>query len=220
MKKFKRFILSLLLTKQERAIIWNSLWYSRHTYKRRGNIDGAVAVQMVMSRTEGMIVPKGRKYSEKEVSEMIDEVIKGASKASNEVLNEIAKKEFHRGYRKGRSERTHDDIAETIAPLRPFGKAIRVEETDKGLEVDLELNPGMETDHEKCESCDVKEGCFVFQMIFGDKEKEAADDSEKATEGEDTEKEEKSEEQAPEGTAAHHEVPSETEEEKKSDEGK
>lgn len=48
MKRLKRFILSLLLTKQERVMIWNALWFSNHTYRRRGNVDGAAAVQMVM----------------------------------------------------------------------------------------------------------------------------------------------------------------------------
>lgn len=169
MKRLKRFILSLLLTKQERVMIWNALWFSNHTYKRRGNVDGAAAVQMVMNRTEGLIVPKGRKYSEKELVE----------------------------------------IAE---PLRPFGRAVHVEEKDGKLEVDMELNEGMEIDREKCETCDAREGCIIFAMIFGqDKEEDAEGSNSKPTEGEDTEKEEKDEEQAPEGTEGHHEAPKEDE---------
>lgn len=80
MKKLKRFILSMLLTKQERVMIWNALWFSNHTYRRGGNVDGAAAVQMVMNRTEGLIVPKGRTFSEKEVAEIVDEVLHGAAK--------------------------------------------------------------------------------------------------------------------------------------------
>lgn len=205
MKKFKRFLMSLLLTKQERVMIWNALWFSNHTYRRRGNVDGAAAVQMVMNRTEGLIVPKGRTFSEKEVSEIVDEVLKGAAKASEEILGEISRHEFRKGYRRGRAERTMEDIVE---PLRPFP-----------TEVDGEIQEGMEFDKEKCKTCDAREGCIIFAMIFGQDEEDAAGDSEKENESEDTEKGAKDEEQAPEGTTAHHETPSE-EGEKKEDEGK
>lgn len=198
MKRLKRFILSLLLTKRERVMIWNALWFSNHTYRRRGNVDGAAAVQMVMNRTEGLLVPKGRKYSEKEVAEIVDEVLKGAAKASEEVVREIAHHEFRKGYRKGRSERTIEEIAE---PLRPFPN-----------EVDGEVREGMEFDREKCEGCDEKENCIIFAMIFGhDKEEDAEGSDSTASEGEDTEKEEKDETQAPEGTEGHHKAPKEDE---------
>lgn len=104
MKRLKRFILSLLLTKQERVMIWNALWFSNHTYRRRGNVDGAAAVQMVMNRTEGLLVPKGRKYSEKELVEIVEGVINEAAKASEEVTRHVARQEFNKGYRRGRSE--------------------------------------------------------------------------------------------------------------------
>ena len=154
--------------------------------------------------------------SEKEVAEIVDEVLHGAAKASEEFLSDIARREFRKGYKKGRSERVIEEIAE---PLRPFGRPIHVEDKDGKLEVDMELNEGMEIDREKCETCDAREGCIIFAMIFGqDKEEDAAGDSEKPSEGEDTEGGEKTEEQAPEGTEGHHEAPSE--EEKKEDEGK
>lgn len=164
---------------------------------------------MVMNRTEGLIVPKGRKYSEKELVEIVEGIINEAAKASEEVTRHVARQEFNKGYRKGRSERTLEEIAE---PLRPFGRAVHVEEKDGKLEVDMELNEGMEIDREKCETCDAREGCIIFAMIFGqDKEEDAEGSDSKLTEGEDTEKEEKNEEQAPEGTEGHHEAPKEDE---------
>ena len=209
MKRLKRFILSLLLTKQERVMIWNALWFSNHTYRRRGNVDGAAAVQMVMNRTEGLLVPKGRKYSEKELVEIVEGIVNEAAKASEEITRHVARQEFNKGYRKGRSERTIEEIAE---PLRPFGRAVHVEEKDGKLEVDMELNEGMEIDREKCETCDAREVCIIFAMIFGhDKEEDAEGSNSKPTEGEDTDKEEKNEEQAPEGTEGHHEAPKEDE---------
>ena len=209
MKRLKRFILSLLLTKEERVMIWNTLWFSNHTYRRRGNVDGAAAVQMVMNRTEGLLVPKGRKYSEKEVAEIVDGIVKASAEASEHVIRDISRHEFNKGYRKGRSERTLEEIAE---PLRPFGRPIHVEEKDGKLEVDMELNEGMEIDREKCETCDAREGCIIFAMIFGhDKEEDAEGSDSKPTEGEDTEKKETTGEQAPEGTEGHHEAPKEDE---------
>lgn len=209
MKRLKRFILSLLLTKQERVMIWNALWFSNHTYRRRGNVDGAAAVQMVMNRTEGLLVLKGRKYSEKELVEIVEGVINEAAKASEEVTRHIARQEFNKGYRKGRSERTLEEIAE---PLRPFGRAVHVEEKDGKLEVDMELNEGMEIDREKCETCDAREGCIIFALVFGqDKDEDAEGSDSKPTEGEDTEKDEKDGEQASEGTEGHHKAPKEDE---------
>lgn len=198
MKRIKRFILSLLLTKQERVMIWNALWFSNHTYRRRGNVDGAAVVQMVMNRTEGLLVPKGRKYSEKELTEIVEGIVQEAAKASEEITRQIAHREFNKGYRKGRSERTIEEIAE---PLRPFPN-----------EVDGEVREGMEFDREKCEGCDEKENCIIFAMIFGhDKEEDAEGSDSTASEGEDTEKEEKDETQAPEGTEGHHKAPKEDE---------
>lgn len=76
----------------------------------------------------------------------------------------------------------------------------------------MELNEGMEIDREKCETCDAREGCIIFAMIFGqDKEEDAESSDSKPTEGEDTEKEEKDVEQASEGTEGHHEAPKEDE---------
>lgn len=162
-----------------------------------------------MNRTEGLIVPKGRKYSEKELTEIVEGIVNEAAKASEEITRHVAHQEFNKGYRKGRSERTIEEIAE---PLRPFGRAVHVEEKDGKLEVDMELNEGMEIDSEKCETCDAREGCIIFAMIFGhDKQEDAEGSNSKPTEGEDTEKEEKDEEQAPEGTEGHHEAPKEDE---------
>lgn len=204
MKRLKRFILSLLLTKQERVMIWKALWFSNHTYRRRGNVDGAAAVQMVMNRTEGLIVPKGRKYSEKELVEIVEGIINEAAKASEEVTRHVARQEFNKGYRKGRSERTIEEIAE---PLRPFVRPRHAEEV-----IDGELSEGMEFDREKCETCEERGNCIVFAMIFGqDKEEDDEGKVSPAPESEDTENEEKDEEQASEGTEGHHEAPKEDE---------
>lgn len=75
MKRLKRFILSLLLTKQERVMIWNALWFSNHTYRRRGNVDGAAAVQMVMNSTEHVLGVNKKTFTKEEVDQIIKDVL-------------------------------------------------------------------------------------------------------------------------------------------------
>lgn len=70
----------------------------------------------------------------------------------------------------------------------------------------------MEFDREKCESCEGRDGCIIFAMVFGqDKEEDDEGKVSPAPESEDTEKEEKDEKQASEGTEGHHEAPKEDE---------
>lgn len=136
----------MLLTKQERVMIWNALRFSNRTYGRRGNVDGAAAVQMVMNRTEGLLIPKVRKYSEKEVAEMIDGIVKSAAKASEDITRHVACQEFNKGYRKGRSERTIEElIEEELAELlRPFVRPRHAEEVIDGEQA----SEGTEGHHE------------------------------------------------------------------------
>lgn len=86
MKKFKRFILKMLLSKQERIIIWNALWYSNHTYRRRGNINGAVAVSQVMNKVGYILGAVPQKYTKAEVDKIVDGVI-------DAIVKEVAERE-------------------------------------------------------------------------------------------------------------------------------
>lgn len=49
MKRIKKFILALLLTKEQRVVILNALNFSLYTYKRRGQIEEAIQVGVVVS---------------------------------------------------------------------------------------------------------------------------------------------------------------------------
>ena len=55
MKKFKIFLFSLLVTKQQRQIIFDSLWFSRYTYIRRGNHIKAGEVLTVFKAVEPLL---------------------------------------------------------------------------------------------------------------------------------------------------------------------
>lgn len=75
MKRIKRMFFKLFLTKSERVVIWNALWFSNHTYRRRGDIDGAVAVSMVMQKMKYLLGVKAKKYTEEEINQIIAKVV-------------------------------------------------------------------------------------------------------------------------------------------------
>lgn len=103
MKRFKKFILSMLLNKRERIIIWNALWFSNHTYRRRGNINGAVAVSQVMQRVEYILGVTSQRYTKEEVDKIVEQVIENIAK-------EVATKRMSVGYDKGKEGSDHTGV--------------------------------------------------------------------------------------------------------------
>ena len=97
MKRFKKFILRMLLNKRERIIIWNALWFSNHTYRRRGNINGAVAVSQVMQRVEYILGVTSQRYTKEDVDKIVNKVIENISK-------ELFAKRMLVGFDKGMEE--------------------------------------------------------------------------------------------------------------------
>lgn len=154
MKRFKKFILSMLLNKRERIIIWNALWFSNHTYRRRGNINGAVAVSQVMQRVEYILGVTSQRYTKEEVDKIVEQVIENIAK-------EVATKRMSVGYDKGKEGGDHTAM--------------------------LVIN-GTSPDCENCEETD----CPIYKKIH------AGSKEETETSVEETEKEEKDGEQAPE----------------------
>lgn len=131
MKSIKRVILSLLLSKNERVMIWNSLWFSNHTYRRRGNVDGAVAVQIVMNELENVLGVTKQKFTNEEVQKIVNDVIEEAVKKSGSIISKVAEEHFQKGIKA--AEQMIADSA-----------------------VDIEFNQEMVIDREECESKDTE----------------------------------------------------------------
>ena len=93
--------MSLLLSKQERVMIWNALWFSNHTYRRRGNVDGAAAVQMVMNSTEHVLGVNKKTFTKEEVDQIVKDVVEASQKATSDVIGHIVNREFKKGYKAG-----------------------------------------------------------------------------------------------------------------------
>lgn len=145
MKRIKRVILSLLLSKNERVMLWNSLWFSNHTYRRRGNVDGAAAVQIVMNNLEHVLGVTKQKFTHEEVQKIVNDTIEEAVKKSGSIISKVAEEHFKKGLK---------EAAKIIADSA----------------VDVEFNQGMIIDREECESCEEKRKCIVYKLVFGAEE--------------------------------------------------
>ena len=153
MKRIKRVILSLLLSKNERVMLWNSLWFSNHTYRRRGNVDGAAAVQIVMNNLEHVLGVTKQKFTHEEVQKIVNDTIEEAVKKSGSIISKVAEEHFQKGLRAAEQM-----IADSAA--------------------DVEFHQGMIIDREECESCEEKRKCIVYKLVFGAEESGESKDTE------------------------------------------
>lgn len=138
MKRFKKFILSMLLNKRERIIIWNALWFSNHTYRRRGDINGAVAVSQVMQRVEYILGVTSQLYTKEEVDKIVEQVIEN-------IVKEVVTKRMSVGYDKGEEGGDHtgvivlrsadcENCEETDCPIYKKMHADSKEQTETSVE--------------------------------------------------------------------------------------
>lgn len=72
---FKKRIFKMLFNKRQRAIIWQALLFSEHTYKRRGNVNAAANVQTVINETEKIFGFDKPHFTKEEVDEIVARVI-------------------------------------------------------------------------------------------------------------------------------------------------
>ena len=54
MKKFKRFLLGLVFTKEQKQMIWDAILFSNYTYKKRNDICNADKSSKLVSETESL----------------------------------------------------------------------------------------------------------------------------------------------------------------------
>lgn len=84
MNVIKRFALKAIFTKEQRAVIWNALQYSFYRYDKRGDTKRAIRVGKVIDSVDSVFYDNRKKYSEREVANIIDDTIKAVC----EVLKE------------------------------------------------------------------------------------------------------------------------------------
>ena len=84
MNVIKRLALKAIFTKEQRAVIWNALQYSFYRYDKRGDTKRAIRVGKVIDSVDSVFHDNCKKYSEREVANIIDDTIKAVC----EVLKE------------------------------------------------------------------------------------------------------------------------------------
>lgn len=84
MNVIKRLALKAIFTKEQRVVIWNALQYSFYRYDKSGNTKRAIRVGKVIDSVDSVFHDNRKKYSEREVANIIDDTIKAVC----EVLNE------------------------------------------------------------------------------------------------------------------------------------
>ena len=95
MKTLKRLALKAIFTKEQRVVIWNALQYSFYRYDKNGNTKRAIRVGKVIDSVDSVFHDNRKKYSEREVVNIVKGTIDDTIKAVSEVLKEHkeAKKE-------------------------------------------------------------------------------------------------------------------------------
>ena len=84
MNVIKRLALKAIFTKEQRVVIWNALQYSFYRYDKSGNTKRAIRVGKVIDSVDSVFHDNRKKYSEREVANIIDDTIKAVC----EVLKE------------------------------------------------------------------------------------------------------------------------------------
>lgn len=88
MNVIKRLALKAIFTKEQRAVIWNALQYSFYRYDKSGNTKRAIRVGKVIDSVDSVFHDNRKKYSEREVANIVKGTIDYTIKTVSEVLNE------------------------------------------------------------------------------------------------------------------------------------
>lgn len=141
MNIIKRLAVKAIFSKEQRAVIAQSIAYSEHKYRQHGDVDGAIKVGIVRKAVEkAFVVKNNRKYSAKEVAMIVDRHVDNAIRATIDMFN-----------RKRQAETDKDCTTGTLAV-------------------------GTVVTREKCDACEHKDECGIYDILFKGKEESEAPD--------------------------------------------
>lgn len=83
--KLKHFLVRLLFNKRQRYMMHKALVYSAYVYRKRGNVDKAVSVQIVLDEVSGKLGVVPETYTKEEVESIVNRVISDAEKMNKAV---------------------------------------------------------------------------------------------------------------------------------------
>lgn len=131
----KKFLIKLLFNKRQRMIMWHALVYSAYKYRKHGNIDAAVKVQIVMDEVQNKLGIVPNIFTKDEVDKIV-----------NGIMND-AKKMEQNAYKEG------------------VKQGIKQANENKNKPVVSMVGVGSVVDLNKCEKCESKDGCIVYNSI-------------------------------------------------------
>lgn len=89
MNIIKRLAVKAIFSKEQRAVIAQSIAYSEHKYRQHGDVDGAIKVGIVRKEVEkAFVVKNNRKYSAKEVAMIVERHVDAAIRATIDAFAE------------------------------------------------------------------------------------------------------------------------------------
>lgn len=142
MNIIKRLAVKAIFSKEQRAVIAQSIAYSEHKYRQHGDVDGAIKVGIVRKAVEkAFVVKNNRKYSAKEVAMIVERNVDAAIQATIDIFNE----------KKRQTEANKDCSTGTLAV-------------------------GTVVTREKCNACEHKDECRIYDILFKGKEESEAPD--------------------------------------------
>lgn len=114
---FKKQIFKMLFNKRQRAVIWQAVLFSEHTYRRRGNVNGAATVLTVINETEKTFGFDKRHFTKEEVDNIVAGVLSDGKAHLEEVFrkgSEVAEEKIREAYNAG-FKRCLDEIEKHVA---------------------------------------------------------------------------------------------------------
>ena len=99
----KKFLTKLLFNKNQRNVIWRALLYSAYRYRKHGNVDAAVKVQVVMNEIQEKLDIIPSSFTKEEVDKIV-----------YSIMDDIAKSEqtaYDLGVEEGRKQSSNTFIS-------------------------------------------------------------------------------------------------------------
>lgn len=149
--KFKTLLTKLLFTKKQRNTIWRALIFSEYKYRQRGNVDAAVAVQMVMNEIEVKLGMVPQTFTKSEVDHIVKNVISDSKKYQESA--------YLSGIQHGKKQ-AYDEIK-------------NLPEVSTGLAVGTVIDP------EKCKGCEHKRDCVIGSTVIEEEANDEAKQDDK-----------------------------------------
>lgn len=172
----KRFIFNRLFNKRQRMVIWHSVLFSEHTYKRRGNVEAAANVRTVINEIIKVAGTEQQRFYESEVAEIVKKELHAA--------NNIAQKRIENAYNEGKSVGFKQAVEEMKAKGNSAGDGEDGGKSVVGML--LGFAKPVEVDLEKCNDCEKKDDCPIKSAVEkaeikdeteeGEEKKETLDD--------------------------------------------